>query len=54
MALERRWLLAALVAAPVAACGKKGEPERPSGSPAQERTYPKPDPVPWQTRETKQ
>ncbi len=54
MAVERRWLLAALVVAPVAACGKKGEPERPGGSPAQERTYPKPDPVPWQGRETKQ
>jgi predicted small lipoprotein YifL len=45
-------LLVALTLTPLAACGKKGEPEPPSGrKSAPERPYPKPDPVPWQTDE---
>ncbi len=52
MAPGRRILLAALALAPLAACGKKGEPDPPSGrKSAPERPYPKPDPVPWQTDE---
>jgi predicted small lipoprotein YifL len=49
MALNRRWLLGACVLTPLAACGKKGEPEPPGGDKAPARAYPKPDPVPWQT-----
>ena len=50
MAPNRRLLLSALMLLPaLAACGKRGEPERPSGHKTPERTYPKPDPVPWQT-----
>ncbi|HEX2885380.1 LPS translocon maturation chaperone LptM [Vineibacter terrae] len=49
MMRHRRLLLLALALLPLAACGKKGELERPSGGKSPERTYPKPDPVPWQT-----
>jgi predicted small lipoprotein YifL len=43
-------MILALVLAPLAACGRKGEPEPPSGAKRPEQTYPKPDPVPWQTQ----
>lgn len=46
--VDRRLLLLALSLLPLAACGKRGEPERPSGRKTPERSYPKPDPVPWQ------
>lgn len=48
MAVDRRLFLGALALAALAACGKKGEPEPPSGSKTPARTYPEPDPVPWQ------
>ncbi|QQS13591.1 MAG: hypothetical protein IPK81_04975 [Rhodospirillales bacterium] len=38
-------LLSALA---LAACGKKGEPEPPSGKQAPTRSYPAPEPTPWQ------
>jgi hypothetical protein len=47
--VDRRLLLLSLAALPLTACGKKGRPEPPSGRKTPERTYPKPDPVPWQT-----
>jgi predicted small lipoprotein YifL len=50
MVRNRRLLLVALALLPLTACGKKGEPERPSGSKSPEHTYPKPDPVPWQAQ----
>jgi hypothetical protein len=50
MRLDRRLLLLALAALPLAACGKKGSPEPPSGPKTPERPYPRPDPVPWQTQ----
>ena len=50
MALDRRMFLGALALAPLAACGKKGEPEPPGGGKTPTATYPKPDPVPWQTQ----
>jgi predicted small lipoprotein YifL len=49
MACDRRRLVLAALLAALAACGRKGEPEPPSGARTPERTYPKPDPVPWQT-----
>ncbi|MCW5747527.1 MAG: hypothetical protein KIT36_15165 [Alphaproteobacteria bacterium] len=49
MALDRRVFLGVLALIPLAGCGKKGEPEPPSGGKTPARTYPAPDPVPWQT-----
>ncbi|HJQ55294.1 MAG TPA: hypothetical protein VJ890_00220 [Vineibacter sp.] len=48
MALDRRLILASLALATLAACGKKGEPEPPGGGKTPTRSYPNPEPVPWQ------